>query len=70
MALVHQRVQRVIFGIPNEKFGALGGASELHLIKSLNHRYRVFRVSFSEQDFLDYLSREIKMGTSSVNNSV
>ncbi|CAI5519464.1 unnamed protein product [Closterium sp. Naga37s-1] len=44
MALVHQRVRRVFYAIPNLQGGALGSCWKLHGVKSLNHHYEVFRV--------------------------
>lgn len=44
MALVHSRVRRVIYCVPNSVHGALGGAFRLHGQKSLNHHYQVYRV--------------------------
>ncbi len=43
MALVHSRVRRVIYSVPDELFGALGGAFRLHGQRSLNHHYQVYR---------------------------
>ncbi|BDA43446.1 probable inactive tRNA-specific adenosine deaminase-like p at C-terminar half [Coccomyxa sp. Obi] len=43
MALVHSRVRRVIYCVPDEQFGALGGAFRLHGQRSLNHHYQVYR---------------------------
>ena len=44
MALVHSRVRRVIYCVPDSVHGALGGAFRLHGQKSLNHHYQVYRV--------------------------
>ena len=44
MALVHCRVRRVIYCVPDSVHGALGGAFRLHGQKSLNHHYQVYRV--------------------------
>ena len=44
MALVHSRVRRVIYCLPNLAEGALGSRLMLHEQKQLNHHYRVFRV--------------------------
>ena len=44
MALVHSRVRRVVFCVPDPVHGALGGAFRLHGQKSLNHHYQVYRV--------------------------
>jgi tRNA-specific adenosine deaminase 3 len=44
MALVHSRIRRVVFGIPNEKDGGLGGTGMETAVQALptNHHYRVF----------------------------
>lgn len=52
MALLHQRVHRVFYGISNPEVGALGGLHKLHGKQGLNHRYLVFQVSLSEEDLL------------------
>ena len=44
MALVHSRVRRVIYCVPDSVHGALGGAFRLQGQKSLNHHYQVYRV--------------------------
>lgn len=45
MALVHSRLNRVFFSIPDPLHGALGGSNiKLHAQRSLNHHYSVFRV--------------------------
>jgi tRNA-specific adenosine deaminase 3 len=44
MALVHSRVRRVIYGLSNAEAGALGTLYHLHTKRSLNHRYRVFKL--------------------------
>ena len=44
MAMVHSRVRRVIYCVPDSVHGALGGAFRLHGQKSLNHHYQVYRV--------------------------
>lgn len=46
MALVHSRVRRVIFGIPNTKTGGLGGtggSTAVNSVPGTNHHSRVFR---------------------------
>ena len=43
MALVHSRVRRVVYCMPDAQFGALGGAFRLHGQRSLNHHYQVYR---------------------------
>jgi tRNA-specific adenosine deaminase 3 len=50
MALVHQRVRRVIYGISNKMVGSLGSKYRLHGQRSLNHHYTVFQVSITEDD--------------------
>ncbi|CAM6113439.1 unnamed protein product [Calypogeia fissa] len=52
MAMVHQRLRRVIYGIPNALVGALGSRYKLHGLPSLNHHYTVFQISLSEADLL------------------
>lgn len=44
MALVHSRLRRVIYCVPDAQRGALGGALKLHSQRSLNHRYSVWRL--------------------------
>ena len=43
MALVHTRISRVIYCVPDLQHGALGGSFRLHGQKSLNHHYQVYR---------------------------
>lgn len=43
MALVHSRVGRVFWGVPNEENGGLGTVYQLHLVKQLNHHFQVWR---------------------------
>ncbi|KAJ7294667.1 hypothetical protein O6H91_Y242000 [Diphasiastrum complanatum] len=50
MALVHQRVRRVFYGIKNPKYGALGSRYKLHSQQGLNHHYTVIQVALSEDD--------------------
>ena len=45
MALVHSRLRRVIYALPDAKSGALGGAFRLHAQRSLNHHYHVYHCS-------------------------
>eukprot|EP00250_Pteridium_aquilinum_P001155 c11361_g1_i1 orf=541-1149(+) len=52
MALLHQRVHRVFYGISNRIIGALGGLHKLHGRQGLNHHYLVFQVSLCEEDIL------------------
>lgn len=42
MALIHFRIKRVFYGTPYED-GALGSHYKLHVEKSLNHHYEVYR---------------------------
>ena len=53
MALVHSRVRRVVYGVPNAKAGALGGgpAAPLHGQRTLNHHYEVFSFGLDEDGF-------------------
>ncbi|PSS19358.1 Inactive tRNA-specific adenosine deaminase-like protein 3 [Actinidia chinensis var. chinensis] len=44
MALVHQRIRRIFYALPNPNAGALGSVHRLQGEKSLNHHYAVFRV--------------------------
>ncbi|XP_064945638.1 tRNA-specific adenosine deaminase TAD3-like isoform X5 [Musa acuminata AAA Group] len=50
MALVHQRIRRIFFALPNPNAGALGSVYRLQGEKSLNHHYSVFRILIPEQD--------------------
>ena len=43
MALVHSRIRRVIYCVPDPQHGALGGSFRLHGQRSLNHHYQVYR---------------------------
>ena len=53
MSLVHSRVRRVVFGIPDEGMGGLGGAksssqdSGIHSLPGTNHHYRAFRLNLN-----------------------
>lgn len=53
MALVHQRVRRVFFGIANASIGALASKYRLQGIRSLNHHYTVFQVGICESDLVE-----------------
>ena len=44
MALVHSRIRRVVYMKSHEGSGALGSKMHLHQLRSLNHKFRVFRV--------------------------
>ncbi|CAE1294317.1 TAD3 [Acanthosepion pharaonis] len=48
MALVHSRVKRVFYSVP-EKDGALGSNYKLHVQKHLNHHYEVYRGIMSKE---------------------
>ena len=54
MSLVHSRVRRVIFGIPDEGMGGLGGSSGrnvgIHSLPGTNHHYRAFRLNLSDDN--------------------
>lgn len=49
MALVHQRIRRIFYALPNQRVGALGSVHRLQGEKSLNHHYAVFRVLLPEE---------------------
>lgn len=51
MALVHQRIRRIFYALPNPETGALGSVHRLQGEKSLNHHYAVFRVVMPELEF-------------------
>jgi tRNA-specific adenosine deaminase 3 len=42
MALVHSRIRRIIYCIPDKEAGVLGGSYRLHSLSQLNHHYEVF----------------------------
>ncbi|KAL7443608.1 hypothetical protein ACHAXM_009047 [Skeletonema potamos] len=54
MSFVHSRVRRVIFGIPDEGMGGLGGPklgsqdTGIHSLPGTNHHYRAFRLNLSD----------------------
>lgn len=50
MALMHQRIRRIFYALPNSNIGALGSVYKLQGEKSLNHHYSVFRISVPEQE--------------------
>lgn len=53
MALVHSRLKRVIFAVPDDVNGALNGppgVRRLHGVKSLNHHYLVYSFDMSEDE--------------------
>lgn len=45
MALVHSRVQAVVFQSADPEFGALGSRTSLHRVQRLNHHYSVFQMT-------------------------
>ncbi|XP_050689854.1 uncharacterized protein LOC126982113 isoform X3 [Eriocheir sinensis] len=45
MALLHSRVRRVFYLIPDPHLGALGSRTRLHTLPGINHRYEVFVVT-------------------------
>ena len=45
MALVHSRIRRVVYWEEDNAEGCLGSKAKIHLIKSLNHHFEVFRGS-------------------------
>lgn len=62
MALVHSRVRRVVFGVPDTNMGGLGGAAGrnasgggnasvpgIHYLPGTNHHYRAFRLVSREE---------------------
>lgn len=53
MALVHQRVKRIFYALPNPNAGALGSVHRLQGEGSLNHHYAVFRVLLPEEILKD-----------------
>lgn len=58
MALVHSRVRRVVFGVPDGGMGGLGGvaaadgrnAPGVHSLPGTNHHYRAFRLDMMSED--------------------
>lgn len=48
MALVHSRLRRVIYALPDARGGALGGALRLHSQRSLNHHYHVYHCALKD----------------------
>ena len=53
MALVHSRLKRVIFAVPDDVNGALSGppgVQRLHGVKSLNHHYLVYSFDMNEDE--------------------
>lgn len=53
MALLHSRVRRVFWDVPDPKRGALGSVVRLHTLPNINHRYRVFRFIYPEDSRKD-----------------
>lgn len=51
MALVHSRIRRVFYKRDNPAYGALySGRGHIHCLRSLNHHYRVFRLTQQRQE--------------------
>eukprot|EP00897_Mesotaenium_endlicherianum_P010151 jgi/Mesen1/9164/ME000591S08483 len=48
MALVHQRVRRVVYALAKPEVGALGSTAKLHALKGLNHRYTAIKASIDD----------------------
>jgi len=48
MALLHSRVKRVFWDVPDPTRGVLGSVIRLHALPNVNHRYRVFRGFFAD----------------------
>jgi tRNA-specific adenosine deaminase 3 len=48
MALVHSRIRRVYYNKVSSQHGALETFHQLHSIRSLNHKFRVFRIDDHE----------------------
>jgi hypothetical protein len=46
MALVHSRIRRVVYIHPDPLCGALGSTHSVHEMRSLNHRFRVYRANY------------------------
>ena len=44
MALVHSRIASVVYAEGNSGDGGLGSRYDLHTLRSINHRFRVFRL--------------------------
>lgn len=55
MALLHSRVERVIYAIPNPNSGGLGSLYKIHCSPKLNHRFHVYK-GFLEKDCIELLS--------------
>lgn len=58
MALVHSRVRRVVFGLPDIGMGGLGGPTNvqsagIHSLPGTNHHYRAFRVDIDKCEASD-----------------
>jgi len=49
MALLHSRIGRVIYAIPDAAGGALGSVYRLHVHRQLNHHFEVFRGLCSDE---------------------
>lgn len=51
MALVHSRIRRAYFAVPNPVHGGLGSVFAVHAIPSLNHHFRAFHCTTLEEAF-------------------
>lgn len=43
MAALHSRFRRIIYGTSNSEMGGIGGRYKIHVEKSLNHHFEVYR---------------------------
>ena len=68
MALVHSRVRRVIFGVPDTSMGGLGGAvsansnqrhTGIHSLPGTNHHYRAFKLDMHKSNNCSDEAREV-----------
>lgn len=55
MALVHSRVRRVVFGVPDREMGGLGGTTTagIHSLPGTNHHFRAFRFNMMVDGCVD-----------------
>ena len=53
MALVHSRVRRVIYCVPDERRGVLHGPNRIHGQRGMNHRYAVIHVPLGVRQGLE-----------------
>ena len=49
MALVHSRIACVVYQEPDAGSGGLGSRYKLHTLRSINHRFRVYRLSAEDE---------------------